>query len=58
MDFRQLYLSGNHPLFGNTLFEEKRFAEYFTYEALYLQRFDGPTWSEPVPVSEPAGTRI
>ena len=24
-----------------------------TYGALYLQRFDGPTWSEPVLVSEP-----
>lgn len=39
-------------LFGKTLFENKNDLRK-TYGALYLQRFDGLSWSEPVLVSEP-----
>lgn len=41
-----------YVLFGKTLFENRRDLRN-TYGALYLQRFDGQTWSEPVLVSEP-----
>ena len=41
-----------YVLFGKTLFENERDLRS-TYGALYLQRFDGQTWSEPVRVSEP-----
>jgi len=40
-----------YVLFGKTLFEGKDLRN--TYGALYLQRLDGQTWSEPVLVSEP-----
>ncbi len=40
-----------YVLFGKTLFEGKDLRN--TYGALYLQRFDGQSWSEPVLVSEP-----
>ena len=39
-------------LFGKTLFEQSSDLRN-TYGALYLQRFDGQSWSEPVLVSEP-----
>jgi hypothetical protein len=39
-------------LFGKTLFEDKNDLRN-TYGALYLQRFDGRFWTEPVLVSEP-----
>ena len=41
-----------YVLFGKTLFENPKDLRS-TYGALYLQRFDGRTWSEPVLVSEP-----
>ena len=41
-----------YVLFGKTLFEDKKDLRN-TYGALYLQRFDGQTWSKPVLVSEP-----
>lgn len=41
-----------YVLFGKTLFEDEKDLRN-TYGALYLQRFDGQTWSEPVLVSEP-----
>jgi len=40
-----------YALFGKTLFEGKDLRN--TYGELYLQRFDGKSWSEPVLVSEP-----
>jgi hypothetical protein len=39
-------------LYGKTHFEDNRDLRN-TYGALYLQRFDGVTWSEPALVSEP-----
>ncbi|MFQ6044460.1 MAG: hypothetical protein ACE5PV_26715, partial [Candidatus Poribacteria bacterium] len=41
-----------YVLFGKTLFEDKKDLRN-TYGELYLQRFDGESWSEPVLVSEP-----
>lgn len=41
-----------YALFGKTLYEDKKDLRN-TYGALYLQRFDGQSWSEPVLVSEP-----
>ena len=40
-----------YVLFGKTFFEGKDLRN--TYGALYLQRFGGQTWSEPILVSEP-----
>ena len=39
-------------LFGKTLFEDSKDLRN-TYGALYLQRFDGESWSEPALISEP-----
>jgi len=41
-----------YALFGKTLFEDSKDLRN-TYGALYLQRFDGRSWSEPILVSEP-----
>ena len=41
-----------YALFGKTLFEDSKDLRN-THGALYLQRFDGQSWSEPVLVSEP-----
>ena len=41
-----------HVLFGKTLFENQNDLRS-TYGELYLERFDGRVWSEPVLVSEP-----
>ena len=41
-----------YVLFGKTLFEDSNDLRN-TYAELYLQRFDGQLWSEPVLVSEP-----
>ena len=41
-----------YALFGKTLYEDKKDLRN-TYGALYLQKFDGQAWSEPVLVSEP-----
>jgi hypothetical protein len=41
-----------YVMFGKTLFEDSKDLRN-TYGALYLQRFDGQSWSEPVLVSEP-----
>ena len=39
-------------LFGKTIFENENDLRS-TYGELYIQRFDGETWSEPILVSEP-----
>ena len=44
-----------YVLHGKTLYENKNDLRS-TYGELYLQRFDGRTWSKPVLVSEP-GTK-
>lgn len=41
-----------HVLFGKTLFEDANDLRN-TYGELYLQRFDGESWSEPILVSQP-----
>ena len=42
-----------YVLFGKVFFEDSKDLRN-TYGALYLQRFDGQSWSEPILVSEPA----
>lgn len=41
-----------YALFGKTLHEDKKDLRN-TYGALYLQRFDGQSWSKPILISEP-----
>jgi len=41
-----------YALFGKTMFEDQKDLRN-TYGELYLQRFDGKSWGEPVLVSEP-----